>query len=91
MEPLTVLKKGGVRHLALIDGTKRVGPTFKGLFGREVTLVGGAKIVADEAYLRESILKPNAKVSQGFPPAMPPAMLKATDVDDVVAFLKTLK
>src|SRR5438093_6631068 len=44
----------------------KVGPTWKGLFGSEVALAGGAKILADESYLRESIREPAAKIVLGF-------------------------
>src|SRR6185369_11653398 len=47
------------------------GPSLRGLFGREVELEGGGKVLADEAYLRESILKPMTKITKGFQPLMP--------------------
>ncbi len=51
-----------------VDGSTagRVGPTWKGLFGSQVEIKDGEPAVADEAYLRESILDPTAKVVQGF-------------------------
>ncbi|MFB3885792.1 MAG: cytochrome c oxidase subunit II [Thermodesulfobacteriota bacterium] len=77
-----------------IDGTPRVGPTFKGLFGKSVTVVTDGKertVVADEAYLRKSILEPNADVVKGFPPIMPPEKLTASELDEIVQYLETLK
>jgi cytochrome c oxidase subunit II len=47
------------------------GPVLDGLFGKPVELVGGGTVVADEAYVRESILMPAAKVAGGFQPIMP--------------------
>ena len=47
------------------------GPRLDGLFGRTVTLEGGARVVVDEAYLREAIVNPNARIAQGFQPVMP--------------------
>ncbi len=73
-----------------LDGAKGVGPSFKGLFGREETLSDGTTVVVDEAYLTESILTPNAKVVQGFPPAMPPMVTEQADVDALIAYIKTL-
>jgi cytochrome c oxidase subunit 2 len=52
------------------DGQGR-GPVLEGLFGRTVSLNGGQTAVADEAYLRESVLSPSAKVVAGFQPIMP--------------------
>jgi cytochrome c oxidase subunit II len=54
-----------------LDGSAKVGPTFKGLFGREETIMGLGALKVDENYIRESILEPLAKVVQGFPPSMP--------------------
>ena len=47
------------------------GPLLEGLFGRTVQLQNGAAIVADEDYLRESILRPAAKITAGYQPIMP--------------------
>ena len=47
------------------------GPVLEGLFGSTVTLQSGEKIVADEAYIRESILTPAAKITAGYQPIMP--------------------
>lgn len=78
-----------------LDGNRLVGPSFKGLFGRSEKLVGGAEAAVDEAYLRESILNPNAKVVDGFGPssAMPPykGLLKDDQIDALIAFIKTVK
>jgi cytochrome c oxidase subunit 2 len=41
------------------------------LFGSQVKLADGATVVADEAYLRESILNPQAKLVAGYQPLMP--------------------
>ncbi|MFQ5858916.1 MAG: c-type cytochrome [Anaerolineae bacterium] len=74
-------------------GEPLVGPTLKGLFGSERTLTSGGPVTADEVYLRESILDPNAKVVQGFPPAMPPNFgdrLSAEDLDAIVVYIKSL-
>jgi len=47
------------------------GPSLRNLFGTAVELQDGRKVVADEAYIRESILNPQAKVRAGFQPIMP--------------------
>jgi len=52
------------------DGSGRC-PTLVGLFGRNVLLSTGHVVKADEAYIRESILQPNAKVVAGYQPIMP--------------------
>ena len=52
-------------------GTTSRGPPLENLFGRPVKLTDGTTVIADEAYLRESILKPNAKIVAGYQPMMP--------------------
>ena len=47
------------------------GPVLHGLFGKTVRLQSGETVGVDEAYLRESILRPSAKVTSGFQPIMP--------------------
>jgi len=47
------------------------GPVLDGLFGSTVTLQSGEKVMADEAYIRESILNPAAKITAGYQPIMP--------------------
>ena len=75
------------------DGTPSVGPTWQGLFGHEVQLADGSTVAADENYIRESILEPNAKVVQGFDPVMPTyqGALNNEQVDAIIEYIKTLK
>jgi cytochrome c oxidase subunit 2 len=47
------------------------GPVLEGLFGKTVQLQGGGSVTVDEAYVRESILTPSAKITAGFQPIMP--------------------
>jgi cytochrome c oxidase subunit 2 len=52
------------------DNTGRC-PSLVGLFGNTVELTGGATVKANEAYIRESILQPQAKIVKGYEPVMP--------------------
>jgi len=75
------------------DGTKLIGPSWKGLFGREETLADGTTVTVDEAYLKESILDPNAKIVQGFSPNMMPSYrdrLSGEEIEALIAFIKSL-
>jgi cytochrome c oxidase subunit 2 len=47
------------------------GPVLEGLFGKTVQLQSGETVTVDEAYVRESILMPAAKITAGFQPIMP--------------------
>ncbi len=48
-----------------------LGPALAGLFGTEVELQDGSRVVADENYLRESILEPRARLVKGYQALMP--------------------
>lgn len=76
-----------------IDGTRLVGPTWKGLFGSERKLADGSTVKADENYLRESILQPMVKVVESYPPSMPSyqGQLKDIQIDGLIEYIKTLK
>ncbi|OIO65854.1 MAG: cytochrome c oxidase subunit II [Candidatus Marinimicrobia bacterium CG1_02_48_14] len=75
-----------------IDGTPSVGPTFKNVFGHTVELSDGTTITIDENYIRESVLKPQAKVVKGFAPVMPTfqGLLSNREIDGIIAYIKTL-
>ncbi|MDX1613762.1 MAG: cytochrome c oxidase subunit II [Candidatus Promineifilaceae bacterium] len=55
-----------------VDGSDGVGPTWLGLLGRQEQFDDGSTATADEAYIRESILMPNAKVVSGYPQGVMP-------------------
>jgi cytochrome c oxidase subunit 2 len=76
-------------------------PVLEGLYGRTVQLRDHAPVRADEDYIRESILKPDAKVVFGYDPIMPPFLLKKSaddkegtlteeDLMKLIAFIKSL-
>jgi len=75
------------------DGTRIQGPTFKGVFGRTETLADGTQITVDENYIRESLLEPQKKIVQGYPPVMPTykGLLKEKDIDALIAYLKSVQ
>ncbi len=68
------------------------GPVLDGLFGKQVELQGGQTIVADESYLRESILNPRAKVVSGFEPIMPTFQGQVSEEQllQLIAYIKSL-
>jgi cytochrome oxidase Cu insertion factor (SCO1/SenC/PrrC family)/YHS domain-containing protein len=70
----------------------RIAPGLAGLVGAAVTLGRGERIVADDAYVRESILDPERNVVAGYNPLMPPYRGHLTDaeVDDLVAYVHSL-
>lgn len=68
------------------------GPSLIGLFGRERRLESGETIVADESYLRESILQPAARIVAGYEPLMPAyaGQISEGEVLHLIAYLKSL-
>jgi cytochrome c oxidase subunit II len=69
------------------------GPVLDGLIGRAVTLQSGESIVADEAYVRESILNPSAKITSGYQPIMPTfqGLVTEEQVLQIIEYVKSLK
>ncbi len=66
------------------------GPVLEGVFGSTVALQSGEKIVADEAYVRESILTPAAKVVAGYQPIMPTFQGQVTE-EQLLALVEYVK
>lgn len=73
------------------DATGR-GPVLAGLFGKQVSLNDGRVVVADENYIRESILNPQAKIVQGFGPIMPTfqGQVNEEDLLKLLAYVRSL-
>jgi cytochrome c oxidase subunit II len=80
-----------------LDGSRLVGPTFKGLYGNERTVVtNGAtrQVVADDEYIHTSIFEPNVDIVQGFGRGLMlsyKGQLSEEDVDNIIEYLKTLQ
>jgi cytochrome c oxidase subunit II len=68
------------------------GPTLRGLYGRAVGLAGGGSAMADEGYLRESILDPGAKIVGGYPNIMPTfrGLVDEDGLLQLIAYIKSL-
>ena len=77
-------------HGANAEGGR--GPALNGLFGSKVTLNNGQTVTADESYIRESVLNPQAKVVTGFGPIMPSfqGQINEEQLLQVVAYMKSL-
>lgn len=71
-----------------LDGSRLVGPSFKGLYGSERELSDGSIVVADDAYILESIQYPLKKLVAGYPPAMPAYSLKDEEYLGLLSFIK---
>jgi len=69
------------------------GPVLQNLFGKTVELASGERVVVDEAYIRESILNPMAKVTLGFQPIMPTfqGLVNEEGLLELIEYVKSLK
>ncbi len=68
------------------------GPSLVGLLGRKVRLQSGQEITADEAYVRESIVNPQARLVAGYPPIMPTfqGLISEDGLLQLIAYIKSL-
>jgi len=68
------------------------GPSLNNVYGKPVKLTDGTTVVADEAYLRESILYPSAKIVDGYRPIMPTFKGQVTEEQllQLISYIKSL-
>lgn len=76
-----------------LDGSAMVGPTFQGLFGRQVTVVTDGKertLTIDASYIERSILQPQADLVKGFPPVMPSyeGKIPQHDLEEIIEYFR---
>ncbi|HEY0142906.1 MAG TPA: cytochrome c oxidase subunit II [Thermoanaerobaculia bacterium] len=73
-----------------LDTAGARGPVLTGIYGQTRQLTNGSSVVADDNYLRESILNPQAKIAAGFAPIMPTFQGQVTE-DDLIRLLAYVK
>jgi cytochrome c oxidase subunit II len=76
-----------------VDGTRHIGPTWLDLYRKREKMQSGQTIVADEAYLTESMMDPAAKVVAGYQNVMPTfqGRIPGPEIAAIVEFIKTLR
>ncbi|MEN4011180.1 MAG: cytochrome c oxidase subunit II [Chloroflexota bacterium] len=78
-----------------VDGSPNVGPTWKGLFGKQQELTDGSVVLVDDDYLRLSIVNPNAQVPAGFVAGVMPQIYQDTIPDtqilEMIEYIKSLQ
>jgi cytochrome c oxidase subunit 2 len=79
-------------HTCHSDGGTSQGPSLTGLFGKTVKLQDGNTVLADENYIRESILDPRAKIVAGYQPIMPTfkGLVSEEGILQLIAYIKSL-
>ena len=77
-------------HVA--NGTGRA-PSLNGVYGAKVLLADGSTVTADEAYIRESIVQPKAKIVAGYQPVMPTfqGLVTEEQILNLTAYIKSLQ
>lgn len=92
-----LVEKNGCIACHSADGTKIVGPTFKGVYGHKILVETDGKereVLADDEYIKRSIYDPNADVVKGFTKGMMvsyKSQLSDEDVSKIIEYLKTLQ
>ncbi|CAN5358059.1 hypothetical protein BH23BAC3_BH23BAC3_33210 [soil metagenome] len=99
-EPVTVergkelFQRSGCMGCHTVDGSEGtgVGPTMKGLIGKERTFRDGSTTVADEEYLRHKIVNPAERIVEGYDEGMPSflGILSDEEIDSIVLYIKSL-
>jgi mono/diheme cytochrome c family protein len=77
-----------------IDGSPRIGPSWRGIWDTDVSLADGRVVRVDAAYVRRSILQPNADFVAGYPQGVMPTfagMLAEAQIAGVIAFIASLR
>jgi len=80
------------------DGTRIIGPSFKGIYGHEVEVVTEAgeemKLLIDDEYIKRSIYEPNKEIVKGYNKGLMISykeQLKEEDVQKIIDYIKNLK
>jgi cytochrome c oxidase subunit 2 len=86
-------ERKGCNSCHTLDGTPSKGPSWKGIWGKMETMNDGQVVKVDEAYVRESMMQPQAKIVKGFEPVMPTfqGLLKENEIHGLVEFIKSLQ
>jgi cytochrome c oxidase subunit 2 len=89
-----ILQAKGCLGCHTLDGTSKVGPTFKHLVGRAETVIAAGQeknIAVDESFIREHILNPRSALVKGYPPVMPRSPMTDEELRTIVSYMETLK
>lgn len=88
----TLVTQNGCLGCHSVDGSAGTGPTWFRLYGEPAQLADGSTVTADDAYIKESILQPQAKIVAGFESVlMPKFEFSDEQIADIIAYIKTLR
>ena len=87
---LQVAREQGCVACHTLDGSRGIGPTWLGMYGRTEMLNDGSTVTVDDAYILESIVEPAAKVVRGYENLMVRYPLPREDLDALLEFTRQL-
>jgi cytochrome c oxidase subunit 2 len=76
-----------------VDGSAKVGPSWKGIWGESAKMADGSTAVIDAAYIKTAIEEPQKQSRPGYPPSMPTyaGQLSEAEINGVAAYIESLK
>jgi len=79
-----------------LDGSPKIGPTFKNVFNKKEVVIREGKereIVVDEAFIKQTLLQPELDRVKGYPPVMPSqkGVLTDNEIHEIIEFLRTVR
>ena len=88
-----IYKKNACYTCHSTDGSKIIGPSFKGIWGSTMEHTDGSTVVVDENYILESINQPQKKIVSGYQSVMPSykGILRDREIQGVIEYIKLLK
>lgn len=88
-----VAERKGCLACHTLDGQRHIGPTWRGLWNKIVTLDNGEQVVADEKYLTRSMMDPMVQIVAGFAPVMPTyqGLLEPAEIGALLELIRSLE
>ncbi len=89
-----ILQAKGCLGCHSLDGSAKIGPTFKSLMGRRETVIAAGaekEVTVDAAYIQKHILEPQAATVKGYPPIMPKIPMTDSELKTITVYLEALK
>jgi len=87
-----LVAQNGCQGCHTIDGSPGTGPTWLGMVGKQEKMADGSVVTVDDAYIKESILNPQAKIVAGFEGVIMPSFeFSDEQLSDIIAYMKTLR
>ena len=76
-----------------IDGEVKIGPSLLGIHASQQPMNDGGSVLVDDAYIRQSILEPQARIVEGYDDSMPSyeGLLTDADLDALGAYIRSLE